>query len=387
MLFIKLSNFYFFYFALLGVMAQYLGLYLSEKGMSLVEVGQLTAILMATKIFAPNVWGALADKTQKRLRLVRLGALLTLLGYLGFFWADSFLDYALVIIGFSFFWNAILPQFEVITLYSLGAQHDRYSLIRLWGSVGFIVAVVAAGELFELFSLGLFPWFLLLIITAILSSTFLHYDEPLLVASHERSQVSFKDELRAGRAYLFFISCFLLQVSHAAYYTYFSLYLESLGYSKVHIGWLWGLGVAAEVLLFIYMHKWQARTPLKLIMLVALLATLVRWLLIAWFSDQFFVLLLAQCLHAFSFGAMHAAAIQFVHKHFSQENQGKAQALYSSSGFGLGGATGAILCAAIVASYGYASAFLMSAAVVFVASFCLIPIVVPAGSLGDRSDR
>lgn len=378
MLFFKLSNFYFFYFALLGAMAPYLGLYLSEKGMSLVEVGQLTAILMATKVFAPNLWGALADKTQKRLRLVRLGALLTLVGYLGFFWASSFLDYALVIIVFSFFWNAVLPQFEVITLHSLGPRHDKYSLIRLWGSVGFIVSVVLAGELFELFSLVLFPYILLFIITAILLSTALRYDEPTLDATQVRSKRGFKAELLAGKAYLLFVVCFLLQVSHAAYYTYFSLYLESLGYSKVQIGWLWGLGVAAEVLLFVYMHKWQAWMQLKQIMAIALVLTLVRWLLIAFFSDNPYVLSIAQCLHAFSFGAMHAVAIQFVHKHFSLQNQGKAQALYSSSGFGLGGAVGAMLCSFIVAFLGYEAAYVMSALTVLLALFCVFPIIVPA---------
>ena len=42
---------------------------------------------------------------------------------------------ALVLMCFSFFWNATLPQFEVTTLQHLGEYSHHYSKVRLWGSV------------------------------------------------------------------------------------------------------------------------------------------------------------------------------------------------------------------------------------------------------------
>jgi PPP family 3-phenylpropionic acid transporter len=127
----------------------------------------------------------------------------------------------------------------------------------------------------------------------------------------------------------------------------------------------WALGVAAEVAIFVVMHRWQTKHSVVQIMLIALLLTAVRWCLIGVWSESLGILILAQCLHAMSFGAMHAAAIHFVHERFSAHEQGKAQALYSSLSFGLGGAIGAIVSAFVVVRYGYASAFLFSALVSF----------------------
>ncbi len=371
MLFTKLSSFYFFYFALLGLLAPYLGLYLESKDFSLLEIAQLTSILMVTKVLAPNIWGALADRKQNRLFLVRMGAFSTLVAYLGFFFAEGFWHFAAVIVLFSFFWNAVLPQYEVITLFNLAEYRDKYSRIRLWGSIGFIVSVVVAGWLFQRHGIQWFPWVLLSIVALIAVASMAKLSEPQSLSGNTFSAAVFWKRLRYPHVSLFFVVCFLLQLSHGPYYTYFSIFLESLNYSKIDIGLLWSLGVWAEVLLFVYMHVWFRRSSVNHIMCIALALTALRWLLIAYFADVVAVLILAQCLHAMSFGAMHAAAIHFVHHSFPIENQGRAQALYSSTGFGAGGAAGAYLSGVIVDGHGYQSAFLFSALIAFVA-FVLI---------------
>lgn len=367
MLYSKLSVFYFFYFALLGVMVPYLGLYLGSKGFSLLEIAQLSSILMMTKILAPNLWGAIADRYHNRLTLVRMGAIMTLLCYLGFFFVDSFWHHALVIMLFSFFWNAVLPQFEVITLFNLAEYRDRYSRVRLWGSIGFIVSVAILGALFEKYGIACFPWALLIIIVAIWLASQLKLAEPKTEADKRMVFPGFWRELCRRDILIFFVVCLLLQMSHGAYYTYFSIFLESIEYNKTQIGLLWGLGVLAEVVLFWAMHHWFARSTIKQIMMLALLLTGIRWLLIAEYSYAISILILAQCLHALSFGAMHAASIKFVHLAFSQNSQGRAQALYSSVGFGAGGASGAYLSGLIVSHADYELAFLLSAVMAFAA--------------------
>lgn len=362
-LFIKLSILYFVYFGLLGVMAPYLSLYLEGEGYSLLEIGQLLSILMVTKMIAPMVWGSLADKYNKSVLLVRIGSFMTLLGYIGFFWADEFWSIALVIVLYSFFWNAILPQIEVLTLYNLAEKRNQYSRIRLWGSVGFICSVVLCGWLFEKLSVALFPYILLLLILAIFGVSLLRYREVRCESSNQIGGIAFKTQLFRPWVLVFFVVSFLLQVSHGAYYTYFSIYLSSLDYSKTQIGWLWALGVMAEVLMFVIMHRWLKRSTIENIMLISLALTLLRWAITARYADSLVLITAMQCLHAFSFGAMHVASIQFVHSHFEQHNQGKAQALYSSMGFGAGGAVGAYLSAYIVESSGYASAFMASSVI------------------------
>ncbi len=357
---VKLSSFYFFYFALLGVMVPYLGLFLASKGFDLIEISQLMSVLMFTKVVAPNIWGIIADRKQKRVGLVRLGAFSTFVSYLGFFFAESFWQFVFVIVAFSFFWNAILPQFEVITLHTLGQARAAYSRIRLWGSVGFIVAVAAVGYVFEQSDISWFPMVMMVIIVCIALSSIMHFDEPETVKEENFDDRPFGRQLLQPAIIVFFLTCLLLQLSHGAYYTYYSIYLESLGHSKAYIGLLWSLGVVAEVVLFVFMHRWLQHTNVVMIMLVALILTALRWLLIALFADIPSVLVIAQLLHAMSFGAMHAAAIHFVHQSFSNIYQGRAQALYSSLGFGLGGALGAIISGYVVEFSGYQAAFLVS---------------------------
>lgn len=372
LLFIKLSTLYFVYFALLGVMAPYLSLYLEDEGYSLLEIGQLLSLLMLTKMIAPIIWGGLADKYNKSVLLVRVGSLMTLLCYLGFFWANTFWVLALVIILYSFFWNAVLPQIEVLTLYNLAEKKDRYSRVRLWGSVGFICSVAFCGWLFEVLSVSLFPYVLLGLVFCIFVVSLFRFDEVNVQPSELEDGPRFKGQLCRSWVLLFFVVSFLLQVSHGAYYTYFSIYLSSLDYSKTQIGWLWALGVVAEVIVFVVMHRWLKRSSIVNIMLLSLVLTLIRWLVTAQYADSLLIITVMQCLHAFSFGAMHVASIQFVHNNFEQHNQGRAQALYSSMGFGAGGAVGAYLSAYVVEGSGYTAAFMVSSLISFIAIFFVL---------------
>jgi len=344
-------------------MAPYLSLYLEAEGYSLFEIAQLLSLLMITKMVAPMIWGGLADRYNKSVLLVRLGALMTFICYIGFFWAHSFWSIALVIVLYSFFWNAVLPQIEVLTLYNLAAQRNRYSRIRLWGSVGFIFSVALCGWLFDILGIGYFPWVLLLLISAILLSSLFSYNEVDSSKRNDTSGHSFKRQLLRPLVILFFLVSFLLQVSHGAYYTYFSIYLASLEYTKFQIGWLWALGVIAEVVMFVVMHRWLKKSAIINIMLISLILTFIRWGMTAFYADSLYIIAILQCLHAFSFGAMHVASIQFVHEKFEQHHQGRAQALYSSMGFGAGGAAGAFLSGYAVTNMDYSSAFVVSAAI------------------------
>ena len=156
----RLSGFYFLYFGLLGTLVPYWSLYLKDLGFSAAAIGLLMAIPQLTKIGAPNLWGWLADRSGQRLRIIRAGNLLAAVVFLPVFWIDQFWSMAALLVSFSFFWNAVLAQFEVLTLQSLGRQSHRYSLVRLWGSVGFILAVLVLGEALDRFGTELLPWVL-----------------------------------------------------------------------------------------------------------------------------------------------------------------------------------------------------------------------------------
>lgn len=337
----RLSGFYFSYFALLGGLFPYWSLYLDARGLAPAQIGALLAVPLITKVFAPNLWSWLADVSGWRLGIIRLGVVLALLCFSGIFFTDSVAGLALVLVGYSFFWNAVLAQHEVITLGFLDTRPERYGAIRLWGSVGFIFAVAGAGYFFEVAGITWFPAVGMLLLVTILASSLLiprpatvttgRRREPMLAVVRQPVVLSF---LGAG---------LLLQAAHGAYYSFFSLHLQDLGYGRAAIGLLWSVGVVAEVLIFAVMHRALVRFGVRVLLLVSLVLAALRWWLIGHFSEFGALLVIAQTLHAFTFGTYHAAGVETVRRLFANSGQAGGQALYGAVSFGLGGALGSWL--------------------------------------------
>jgi len=323
------------------VLVPYWSLYLHWEGFSASQIGELTAILLASRIVAPNVWGWIADHQGQRMRIVRSASFAAMLAFAGIFIDQSYLWVAGTLLLFSFFWNASLPQFEVTTLQHLGEHSDHYSKIRVWGSVGFIVIVMSLGWLLEVFDPGIVPVALLLSTAGIWLVSLMVPESASRHMSLE--QVSLGELLKRPAVIAFLAMCFLAQASHGPYYTFYTIYLEQYGYGRGLIGQLWALGVFAEVVIFLFMHRWLPRFGLRYVLLVSLLLSALRWMLIALFPQNLPVLIFAQLLHAASYGTYHAAAIAWVHRHFIGKTQGRGQALYSSVSFGAGGALGSLI--------------------------------------------
>ncbi|MCW8973733.1 MAG: MFS transporter [Gammaproteobacteria bacterium] len=355
----RLSGFYLFYFASLGALVPYWSLYLKSLGFSSLEIGQLMAILMATKIISPNIWGWIADHTGKRMAVVRWGSFLAVVTFCGVFLAKAYWPLALVMLLFSFFWNAALPQFEATTLSHLGKESHRYSMIRLWGSIGFIVAVAGLGPLLDWAGPALLPSVLLVMFLAIWGSSLAvpERDVHALTQQYE----SLGSILRRPEVLALLAVCFLVQASHGPYYTFYTIYMEEFGYSRGVIGQFWALGVIAEVLIFLVMAQLVRRFGLRTLMLWATGLTAFRWMLTGALPESLPVMLFAQLLHAASFGVFHATAIALFHKFFVGRHQGKGQALYSSLSFGAGGAFGALYSGMAWDSLGAAQTYYMAA--------------------------
>ncbi|BBH34769.1 MFS transporter [Pseudomonas sp. St290] len=336
----RLSSFYLFYFALLGSTAPFLALYFDHLGFNAARIGELVAIPMLMRCVAPNIWGWLGDYTGRRLAIVRFGAICTLLTFSLVFIDKSYAWLAMVMALHAFFWHAVLPQFEVITLAHLSGQASRYSQIRLWGSIGFIITVVLLGRLFEWLSLDIYPVALVLIMAGIILASFWVPNAQPLQGARVAGE-GFLRQLRNPGVLAFYICVGLMQVSHGPYYTFLTLHLEHLGYSRGLIGMLWAVGVVAEVLVFLLMSRILARFSVRRVLLASFLLAALRWLLLGSLAEFLWVLLFAQVLHAATFGSFHAAAIHFVQRSFGPRQQGQGQALYAALA-GTGGALGAL---------------------------------------------
>ena len=319
----------------------YWGPYLAALGFGPARIGELLAIPQATKLVAPTLWGWLADRTGRRMRVIRWACLAAALAFAGVFAAgDSYLGLVAVTLLFSFFWNAALPQFEAVTLDHLGEHAHRYSRVRLWGSVGFIAAAVGLGFATRDGGIGLVPAVLLGLLAVLWLNSLLVPERPAPATARPAPPLGLV--LRRPAVIAFFAVCFLNQAAHGAYYGFFSLYLETLGYTRDFIGLLWGLGVTVEVGMFLVMPRLLPRCGPRRLMLAALALAALRWLLIGHFARELPVLLFAQSLHAFSFGVFHAVSIHLIHGFFPGSLQGRGQALYSTLGFGVGNAAGSL---------------------------------------------
>jgi len=359
----RLSSYYFFHFAALGALVPFWGPYLLERGFQPAAIGVLMAILMGTKIIAPNVWGLLADRSGQRMPIVRLGAALAVLCFVGVFWADGFWPMALVMMVFSFFWNAPLPLMESVTFNHLGARVNRYASVRVWGSVGFILSVGLIGWWQERAGSAIIPVTVLVLFVGVWLSCLVIPDRGH--AAGQDVRLSLHRLIRRPEILFFLGACLLMQASHGAYYAFYSIYLEAHGYSSSAIGALWALGVAIEVIVFLRMHRLLERFGARRMLLLSLALAVLRWQLIGLFVDRVAVQILAQSLHAFSFGAFHASAIHLAHHYFPGSTQGRGQALYNSVSFGVGGAVGSLTSGLLWSSFGptmtFAAASLMAA--------------------------
>jgi len=268
---------------------------------------------------------------------------------------------------FSFFWNAALPQFEATTLNHLGDDTHHYSKIRLWGSIGFVVAVSVLGGVFEKTGTGLLPAVLVALFAGIWLASLLvpeHISQHPVVDHTPLRQV-----LKSPVVISFLLASFLIQVSHGPYYAFYSLYLSGHGYSETAIGQLWAWGVVAEIAVFLKMHDWLPRFGARRLLLVATLLTALRWVLIALFVEQLWMLAFAQTLHAASFGVFHAVAIYLTHRLFTGRHQGRGQALYSSVSFGAGGAFGSLIAGYLWQGVGAQWMYITAAVVAILASW------------------
>lgn len=336
----RLSGFYFFYFAFVGAMAPFWGLYLKSLEFNAFQIGVLMSLLQVMRMFAPNIWGWAADRSGKRIAIVQLAVALSLVSYVGVFFGTSFAWMFVVMSLMSFFWGASLPLVEATTLSHLGEKTAKYGRIRLWGSVGFIVAVIGLGYMFDFVAIRALLWAVLGMLIGLLLLS--RYIPEAAVVPHHTDNLPIWHIIRRPEVLAFIVAGFLMAAAHATYYTFYSIYLVDHGYAKSSVGLLWSLGVACEIGVFLWMPRLLRSVTLRQVLLACFALAVLRFMMIGWGVQWIVVLIVAQLLHAATFGAYHSAAVEVIHRFFKGKHQSKGQALYNSVSFGAGGTLGGL---------------------------------------------
>lgn len=336
----RLAGAYFFYFAYLGAFAPYFSLYLSSLGIAAAGIGIVMSLPQLVRIVAPHLWGWLADRDGRVLRVTRAGSIAGTAIFCGLFFVSDFEWVFAIVLLMSFFLSAALPLLESTTLAHLGTHTGRYGRVRVWGSLGFIVAVALIGYALDRLAVGVLLWIMLAVLVT--ASLFLMLVPEAPPIEHAEAPAPIAQVLRRPQVIALFVACALMSVAHGPYYTFYSIFLVDHGYSKSAIGGLWTLGVVCEIAIFYWLAHLLRAFSLRMVLIASFALATVRFLIIGWCADSLIMLLLAQTLHAASFGSFHASALGYVNKFFGGRHQARGQAIYTSLAYGVGGTLGGI---------------------------------------------
>jgi len=329
------SFFLFGHYAYAGTFATYAALFFAARGMSVPEIGVLLSLIQVMRIIGPNVWGWVADHTSARASVLRLTAGAALLAFCAMFFAHTFVQFFIAMVVLNLFTSAQAPLSEALMLADMRGDLGKYGRIRLWGSVGFIVAVVAGGYLLDWFGVEALLWYCGALLLVVIGAGMRIRD----VASevHAHAAVALGSVLRQPAVIAFFVSAALMVGAHMALYAFYSLYLERAGYGKSVIGIMWALGVVAEVAFFYFQGRVFARFGARRVMLFAFGVAVLRFVLTGALASFLPVLILAQIMHAATFAAHHSACVMTMQRWFTGSLAARGQALYISIAYGVGG--------------------------------------------------
>ncbi|MGN7920331.1 MFS transporter [Lysobacter sp. ESA13C] len=365
----RYALFYLGYFGMLGAYTPYIGRWVSANGHGGYAVGAMLALWYGGRILAPPTWARQVARSRAPGHWLVAGCLLALAMFAGFARFDGGVMLFVVMGAFALFFNAVMPQFEAMTLNALGTRNHDYGKIRMWGSVGFLIVAASYGWLLDRLGNDAFVWLSLpwLVLTA--AAAWLHRADPPSPAPLEGTP---RERLwrRPGTRRLLG-TVLLVQLSFGPFYVFYTLQLQAHGHDGFAVGLLWAIGVVCEILMFWQAPRLVQRFGAHRLIAACIFATALRWVMVAWFADSFAWMALAQTGHSLSFAAFHAGCMRRMAELFpARRDMASAQGMLSGFSGGIGGVLGAGM-AALAWQHGGGTAAFMAGSVCSVAALAL----------------
>lgn len=355
---------YFIYFGVLGVFLPYFNLYCYRIGFTGWEIGVLSAVRSVVMVLFPLLWGALADRLNLRKPIYVFCNVISTAVWAAFLFTTEFNPMLLMMICYAIFHAPIISFLEAFTMDVLGGEKKSYGRLRVWGSISFIAVVLVLGKLIEMVSIEI------VVVLILGGSALLSIISPSVprLASIPTGIIA-----RGGARFIrprvvIFLACaFLMLVSHGAYYGFFSIHLENLGYPSAFIGAAWALASAAEIVVMIRSERIFTRFSLERVLIFSFGVAVVRWLVL-YFAESGVLILLSQGLHAVTYGSFHMASILYIDRMAPEDAKTMGQAVNNALTYGLGLMVGFFLNGYLYERTGSYPLFLMSAGVAALAA-------------------
>ncbi|MDC5703059.1 3-phenylpropionate MFS transporter [Vibrio europaeus] len=325
-----ISQYFVGFFFAYGVYLPFWALWFEEQGVSATDIGLLVGIGFATRCVANMVLTPRIHKVEHLMPALRWLSFASIL-FVGFhfFTGGSFWLMALATVLFNLCCGPIVPLSDAMANYYSRLQMLDYGRTRLWGSIAFIAGSTVVGFLVAQYGSDMIIFTALAgVVVALIFSMRSINPMPVTTEDEDTERPKLTELLRELPVVKFLILVSLIQGSHAAYYSFSSIYWKEAGYSEDIIGYLWSLGVVAEVAIFALSKRLFSGWTLRALFMVAALGVVVRWGLTA-STTALVALVMIQLLHGVTFAIAHIAAIQYI-QHSEQRKMVALQALYNA---------------------------------------------------------
>jgi len=354
---LRLNIMMFLQFFVWGVFFVTMGTYLSklfaeEKGLNLI-VGQTYATQTWAALFAPLIVGYLGDRLMNK---ERLNGILHLIGG-GLLWWVSTIDNPTqmfwALLTFFICYMPTLALVNTITFQNVDNVEDDFPKVRLWGTIGWIVAgLVISESFFGLFALPILPGIseagssnVQFQIAAIVSVIYGLYSFSLPASPPEG-----KDQpvniirvlgldalsLMAKPAYLVFAVCsFLICIPLAFYYARTGEFVGAMAFGD-RTGGVMALGQVSEIVFMALVPLFLARLGVKYMLLVGMLAWAARYALFAMFPSSAPMLVAGIVLHGICYDFFFVTGQLYTDRVAPASIRTSAQALVGLLTYGAG---------------------------------------------------
>ncbi|MEZ9510609.1 3-phenylpropionate MFS transporter [Vibrio breoganii] len=330
-----LSQYFLGFFFAYGVYLPFWALWFKDQGVSASDIGLLLGIAFATRCAANLIITPRIHKIEHLMPALRVLSLASL-AFIAFhfFTGGSFWLMAVATILFNACCGPIVPISDAMANHYARLKMLDYGRTRLWGSIAFIAGSTVVGFLVANFGIDFIVYTALAgIAFSIVASMRNPNPMPVTQGNVKSVRPKLSSLLREWSVIKFIGLIALIQGSHAAYYGFSTIYWKDAGYSADIIGYLWSLGVVAEVCIFAFSNRWFGKWTLRSLFLVASVGVIVRWGLTA-STTMLFALVLIQLLHGVTFALAHIAAIRYI-QDAEQHKMVALQALYNAIPLGI----------------------------------------------------
>ena len=356
-----LGSQYFLYFGVLGIVLPYFNLYCYHLGFSGFQIGVLSSLRTLTTALFPMVWAALADKFLVRRPIYILCSFISTSIWAFFLLTTDFSAMLVITIFYGIFYAPIISFLESFSMDLLGKEKTRYGHLRVWGSISFIITVIAVGRAIDALSTEII---VILILAGSMAHAVLSLNIPTAKKTRKSDFSSGVMALLNRRVIIFLVCAFLMLLSYGTYYGFFSIHLDNLGYSSTFIGITWALASIAEIFVMINSDRIFKRFSFENVLIFSFLAAGLRWIIL-FYATSAWLILFSQLFHAVTYGAFHVASILYIDKLTPHDAKTLGQAVNNAVTYGFGIMAGFLVNGYFFDIIGASNLFMISGVLAF----------------------